>query len=248
MRLSYHPPRFLFRRATVLRLVTPGETFLEVGAGNLKMSIALLSKFGRGTSVEPASGATAIHASLSADALSRLTLVTDELSSVDRRQTVDCVVSCEVMEHVEDDHGFLDELRSFLGPGGQLIISVPAKQRYWSVHDEMVGHLRRYEREPLVELIEAHGFEVEEVAAYGFPFINLLWLARVVHGRRQVAEKSSMSNHERTEASGIAQNDLNKWLGLVFNPLTFAIPNLIARSFDRFDWSEGYVVSAHRIA
>ncbi|MDZ7767971.1 MAG: class I SAM-dependent methyltransferase [Woeseiaceae bacterium] len=34
---------------------------------------------------------------------------------------------CEVMEHIEDDAAFLRKIRDVLKPGGQAIISVPAR-------------------------------------------------------------------------------------------------------------------------
>ena len=40
---------------------------------------------------------------------------------------------------------------------------MPAKAKYWTVHDELVGHLRRYEKADLMRMLEDAGFVDVEV-------------------------------------------------------------------------------------
>jgi SAM-dependent methyltransferase len=57
----------------------------------------------------------------------------------------DLILLLDVLEHIEDDRGFLDELvRGKLAPGGQVLISVPAWPALYAEHDVVLSHHRRY--------------------------------------------------------------------------------------------------------
>jgi SAM-dependent methyltransferase len=73
----------------------------------------------------------------------------------------DVVVSCDVIEHVENDRGALEEMVRVLRPGGILVLTVPAHRWLWSGHDEALDHRRRYEPEPLREMLQGAGLRIE---------------------------------------------------------------------------------------
>jgi len=50
----------------------------------------------------------------------------------------------DVLEHVDADADFLQRMIDSLRPGGILLVTVPAYQFLWSSHDEVLGHVRRY--------------------------------------------------------------------------------------------------------
>lgn len=50
----------------------------------------------------------------------------------------------DVVEHIEDDLGFLRHLWDLLEPGGMLYLTVPAYNFLWSHEDVNAGHFRRY--------------------------------------------------------------------------------------------------------
>jgi SAM-dependent methyltransferase len=68
-------------------------------------------------------------------------------------------VCLDVIEHLEDDHAALRELRRVLAPGGALLVTVPAYQWLWSRHDEINHHHRRYNRRSLLAAATAAGWE-----------------------------------------------------------------------------------------
>ncbi len=80
----------------------------------------------------------------------------------------------DVLEHIEDDVGFLVEVRRVLEPGGLVLLSVPAYPFLWSDHDVGLHHKRRYVRRTLEAAVRASGLEVVRVT-YGmttmFPLI-----------------------------------------------------------------------------
>ncbi|MBS1854469.1 MAG: glycosyltransferase [Acidobacteria bacterium] len=75
----------------------------------------------------------------------------------------DTVVCLNVVEHVEDDLGALQNIRSALEPGGRAIVLVPQDQGVYGTLDEVLGHYRRYSAAELRERMEAAGFRVERV-------------------------------------------------------------------------------------
>ena len=74
----------------------------------------------------------------------------------------DALMLLDVLEHVEDDRGFLSDLvERKLAPGGGVLASVPAWPALFSDHDRFLGHYRRYRPRELVALGREVGLEVE---------------------------------------------------------------------------------------
>jgi len=72
----------------------------------------------------------------------------------------DAVLAFEVVEHVEDDSGLLEEVARVSRSGGMLILSTPVHASMWSPLDDACGHVRRDEPEVLFEKVRTAGFEI----------------------------------------------------------------------------------------
>lgn len=70
------------------------------------------------------------------------------------------VLFMDVLEHVEDDAGFLKIYIDKVAPGTNFLITVPAFDFLWSSHDEFLGHYRRYSILEIERLIKISGLEV----------------------------------------------------------------------------------------
>ena len=76
--------------------------------------------------------------------------------------SIDYLYTLNVLEHIEDDQGALNELARVLRPGGRLLVYVPAFQVLFTSMDRKVGHHRRYRLGGLTDKIRAAGFSVRE--------------------------------------------------------------------------------------
>ena len=63
--------------------------------------------------------------------------------------TFDLITCLDVIEHIADDRVALAELRRVCKPGGFMLLTVPAYQALWSLHDDANHHYRRYSRRSL---------------------------------------------------------------------------------------------------
>lgn len=82
------------------------------------------------------------------------------------------VLLMDVLEHVQEDNGFLAEIVDrYLAKDGLLIITVPAFPFLYSRHDAYLAHYRRYGRKQLVRLImDSNLFCIRS----GYLFLSLL--------------------------------------------------------------------------
>lgn len=67
----------------------------------------------------------------------------------------------DVLEHIEDDAAFVQRMKEAIAPSGRAVITVPAYQWLWSVHDTENHHFRRYTKHSLVQLLEQGGYVIE---------------------------------------------------------------------------------------
>jgi SAM-dependent methyltransferase len=193
------------------------------------------------------SGVKKIFNGLPIKAKRKLSLKIDDFMKVEFNEKFDCVVVCEVLEHVTKDKQFLAKINKVLNKNGQLIVSVPARQKYWTVHDDVVGHIRRYEKNNLLEIARQCGFSDAKVYSYGYPFVNGLRLLRAIHGRKQHRVKSSWTKEKQTQKSGIGQiSPKYNVAGIFLNKYTFYPLCLVSRLFDQFNLSEAYVLVAKK--
>jgi SAM-dependent methyltransferase len=100
--------------------------------------------------------------------------------------SLDLVVAFDVLEHLEDDKAAATCVFESLRPGGTFLVAVPADPRLWSAHDDAVGHVRRYTRQTLGDLLAGAGFQAEPMRSW-----NVL-LRPVVAVRRRSSTGSDL--------------------------------------------------------
>ena len=72
----------------------------------------------------------------------------------------DTAIMVNVLEHIPGDREVLALLHRLLKPGGALLIFVPAVPFLYGTLDARVGHVRRYTRPSLTDVVAGAGFDV----------------------------------------------------------------------------------------
>jgi SAM-dependent methyltransferase len=116
--------------------------------------------------------------------------------------TFDLITCLDVIEHTPDDRLTLRELRRVCKPGGWLLVTVPAYQALWSLHDEANHHYRRYSRASLRSAALAAGWQLERMTSF-----NTLLLAPAAAVR--VAQRRFRRDGEYTPELRIGPEWLN---------------------------------------
>lgn len=152
------PVSFWFRHRNnviveVLKRYPPAGRLVDVGGGNGFVSVAMARAGIDCVVVEPDAGGAAT-------AVSRgLPVVRAAFQNLDLRDaSLDAIGMFDVLEHIEDEPGVLDEIFRKLKPGGMVYLTVPAYEFLWSREDIYAGHFRRYSRRHLERVLRQAGF------------------------------------------------------------------------------------------
>ena len=85
----------------------------------------------------------------------------------------------DVLEHIEMDIASLAAIKDLLSKDGKLIITVPAYQWLWSIHDEHLHHQRRYTISRLRHDAKAAGWTMTYASYFNAILFPLIALIRV---------------------------------------------------------------------
>ena len=200
--------RFDVLTALLRRLsVSPGRA-CEIGCGHGLLQRQIEDRFGI-----PVDGIdlnlSALKASVSCKGKLFCYDIFDERP--DFRETYDFLILFDVLEHIEDQLGFLACASDFLRPGGSIAINVPARQELFSAFDAQVGHIRRYSLESLTDVVAKAGLNEKVTTYWGYPLVPLLWMRKIMlKGTRgpQVIQtgfspRGALVNHALTLLAGL---------------------------------------------
>jgi len=242
-------PASILRRRIVLRVLKGAEPgrVLEIGCGRGDLLARLASRGWEGVGLEIAPEAAAAARRAVQPFGPRMTITEDPRAV---RETFPLVLALEVLEHVRDDEAELQRWLRWMAPGGRLVVTVPAHERYWTGADEFGGHVRRYERIPLRRLMERTGLEIEELWSFGFPLTALTVPLRALLYRRRLRTvehlsrearvlRSSFDSTRQAPAAFIASAAVES-VGLFFHVLQLG--------FLRTDLGASYLVACRRPA
>ncbi len=136
------------------RMIRPylGMTVLEVGAGIGGTTRALYRQHhDRWVCLEPSS---LLHDQLNLEVhrLDRCEVHQGTVTHLSSEEVFDTILYIDVLEHIEDDFGELQQALLHLNPGGFLVVLSPAHQWLFSLFDRSIGHFRRYTKSSLLKL------------------------------------------------------------------------------------------------
>jgi 2-polyprenyl-3-methyl-5-hydroxy-6-metoxy-1,4-benzoquinol methylase len=222
MKLVKIPPpgTFCFHEAVLdllndVKIVEANENkvrFVEVGCGAGDLSAILLKQGFQGMGVDFSSSAIAIASENLEEPISNgnYELLEGDImlpeNVVKHRNSFNLALSMMVMEHVEDDTQFVKNLADLVMSDGMVMLAVPGRMDRWSIEDDTVGHLRRYENHDLQTVMEKAGLEDVTVWSVAVPVANILFkLGNFLVKNSKEVEKVNTSMREQTEMSGIRE-------------------------------------------
>jgi SAM-dependent methyltransferase len=243
-------PRFLLRRARILRLLSGRSLgrIVEIGCGSGALLHELAALSVEAVGVETSEHARTLAESITRQGRGRQRILAEH--DPDWGGDWDLVCAFDVLEHIEHDDAALEQWSRWLRQGGKICVSVPAHQSRWGAGDEWAGHWRRYDRKTLLAMLSAHRFTVEHLECYGFPLGNLTerYGERFYRRALEVRDRS-ISKAEASAGSGVDRayyvrkfRFLDSWVGR----RAFQLANFAQHLASRTDWGTGYLVLARK--
>jgi SAM-dependent methyltransferase len=157
----YRGRRRIVRAELDALTLPPDARILDAGCGSGRM-LQELASYGQVSGIELDEDAAAMAAQRDCGEVTVGRL--EELPWEDG--TFDLITSLDVVEHTPDDRDALAELRRVSKPGGWLLVTVPAYQALWSLHDVANHHYRRYNRASLAAPARDAGWQVERMTYF----------------------------------------------------------------------------------
>jgi 2-polyprenyl-3-methyl-5-hydroxy-6-metoxy-1,4-benzoquinol methylase len=166
-----HPLRFMImyegQLKTIRSMVNSGQDILDVGAGDGLLAETLL---------QDAKTLTALDISLKrikrcADRCKNGYFVVADAEVLPfKKESFDCIVASELIEHLIEPKEFLRSAYNALTIGGTLIISTPSGLFYESNLDEILKdhHLHTFSPRKLKSLLKKAGFKPTAIRGMGF--------------------------------------------------------------------------------
>lgn len=180
---------------------------------------------------------------------------TDRLKFVNKlvdgdKKKFDIVAAFEVLEHIEDDVAALQEWKSYLKDNGKIFLSVPCHMKKFGNEDKGAGHLRRYEKVELVNLLEKAGFSIDKFYCIGFPLMTFtLSFMNKIHYKKKHGDVEKLSIDEKTKRSGYDREREYKLKWINKNIIWFShFFATMQKLFYKKDWGTNYVVLAEKIS
>jgi SAM-dependent methyltransferase len=103
----------------------------------------------------------------------------------------------DVLEHIQEDAGFLKSIRNLLVPGGRVYLTVPAYPALWSADDDYAGHFRRYTLSGLSQVLQKAGLHTEFASYIFFMLPMPIFLFRAIPTRLGLRKQEAWDKYEQ---------------------------------------------------
>jgi SAM-dependent methyltransferase len=218
----------------------PGR-FIEIGPGGGEITQVLLDRGWSGSSFDLGLETIANLRERFKKEITeqRFTPINADYLSTPVTESVDLVISCMVMEHLEDDmeSAFMAKSADCLKPEGIMMGLVPASPAHWGIEDDIAGHCRRYTRDSIGRLAAASHWKLLHLTGLTFPVSNLLLPISNFLVNRSEKHKLAFSALERTEQSGRRTVKYKTYfpsiLGIFLNRITLFPLHLVQKLLGR---------------
>jgi 2-polyprenyl-3-methyl-5-hydroxy-6-metoxy-1,4-benzoquinol methylase len=202
---------FLHRNHCIAELVkrfSPNSCLFDIGGGNGKVSQALENEGIETVLVEP--GKAGILNAKKRNIKNLICSTLEDAAFIPG--SIPSIGLFDVLEHVEDDNTFLNELNRLLIPNGKIYISVPAYSLLWSNDDDLGGHYRRYNLNLLEKKLTQTGFTIL-YKTYIFCALPIpIFLLRSIPSRLGLSKNQIVvAEHKRIHSGMAILNKVHQW-------------------------------------
>lgn len=195
---SRHPwelTRLRFLRFLVNRL--PGKkNIADVGSGDGYLAAGIAGS-------QPGATVTAVDINYTEEILAFLNeqkplnlQFTNELKEIPSNTPANAIVLMDVLEHVEQPGFLLQELINHPAVNREtvFIITVPAFQQLFSIHDKNLGHFRRYNLRQLEQLLSPLSLKMEESGYFFNSLLPVRFLQKLIEKKEAAQQGDSIHN------------------------------------------------------
>lgn len=219
-----------------LRCLPPGR-FVEIGPGSGEITNLLLNAgwVGQSYDLEMRTIEALKERFIKEIAEHRFTPVNEDYLLVKATEKVDLVISCMVMEHLEENAQsvFMTQSLENLKQDGVMIGLVPGSPAHWGIEDDIAGHCRRYTRNSIKALATNSGWRLQHIAGLTFPMSNFLLPISNFLVNRSERQKLTLTALERTKQSGMRsvkyKTHFPSLLGIMLNKYTLLPLHIIQK-------------------
>ena len=110
-----------------------------------------------------------------------------DFNNIDEK--IDCIISLNVLEHLDDDDSYIKKFYDFLPHNGKLVLYLPSSQIIWSNLDDLVNHKRRYSKKGLEKHLVSNNFKVQKIHFVDFIGWSVLLLSKLFNLRLDFDQK-----------------------------------------------------------
>lgn len=124
---------------------------------------------------------------------------TRELKEIPSEIQADAIILMDVLEHIEKPGELLKELLKLpsVNKNTVFIITVPAYQQLFSLHDKKLGHYRRYNLRQLEQLLSPLSLRMEEKGYFFNSLLPVRFFQRLFEKKDGVPTGDSIHNWEK---------------------------------------------------
>ena len=203
---------FQYRNKCIVSLVesfAPNEILVDIGGGNGFTSYILKKHGLKSILIEPGQ-AGAFNASKRG--VETVCGTIEELNF--NSSKIKSVGLFDVIEHIEDDLGFLKQIYKISSPEVMIFATVPAYNFLWSDEDIYAGHIKRYNLKSLSKLFIDAGFKIEYSSYYFQILILPILFFRALPfklgiKKKQTKENLAKDHHKKGFLQKFIENMLN---------------------------------------
>lgn len=140
-----------------------------------------------------------------------------------KNKKFDMILMFDVLEHIKDDSIFLDKtVKPLLKDGGKIIMSVPAYQSLYSLHDKELKHYRRYNIKMMKDVCNKASFKIIKYHYFYASLVLVRIVTKLFKKDNKVNEWNKSEKHWFTQLITKVLN-LDYWICKKMNKLSFGL-------------------------